>query len=136
MRYRLVPGLLSEQPIKCDDAHQKLMVGLYLVPLSATQYRLVAALVCQRLRWEADTDNKEPMILTVPQLQRVAALPVPSLVKKHLSEASMRLPSDELRIANLHGYGYGIFLPWEVPLPGTAQAPFPDESDETRLRDF
>ena len=136
MRYRLMPGLLAEQRIEYDDVQHKLRVGLYLVPLSPNQYLLVAALVRQRQRWEVDTDHKEPLILTVAQLQQLAALPTPSLVKKHLSEAALRVPRDELLIVNLHGYGYGIFRPWEVPVPGLAWSRRSEDNGGTTLRDF
>ena len=109
MRYRLVPGLLSERNIECDDTHHKLVVNLHLVPLSVTQYKLVAALLRQRQRWEKDTEDQVPLILTVQRLQQVAGLTRRKDVKKYLCYASARLESQELRIACIHGYGYAIF---------------------------
>lgn len=123
MRYRLLPGLLSERTIECDDTHHKLVVNLHLVPLSVIQYRLVAALLRQRQRWEDDTEDTVPLILTVQQLQQVAGLTRRKDVKKYLCYASARLESQDLRIASIHGYGYAIFHVAE--LVGTAPTGIP-----------
>jgi hypothetical protein len=48
-----------------------------LVPLTATQYTLVVALLRQRQRW-LDSQNQEPVLLSVHHLQQLAHLPDPS----------------------------------------------------------
>lgn len=90
MRYRLVPGLLSERAIECDDTHHKLVVNPDLVPLSVIQYKLMAALLRQRQRWEEDPDDSVPLIVTVQQLQLVAGLARRKDVKKYLCSAAHR----------------------------------------------
>lgn len=119
MRLQLVPGPLAQQTIEYDDVDHKLLVNLDLVPLSDTQYRLVIALLRQRKRWKEDTTEQEQFVLSVPQLQHLAHLSDPALVKFHLFRASSRLATRNLGwvIACLHGYGYGIFRLAELPPP-------------------
>lgn len=114
MRIQLVPGLLAAQTIEYDDAHHKLIVGLHLVPLSATQYTLVMALLRQYKRWDEDTSGTIPRMLTVQQLQQIGRLPTPTLVKQHLHRATSRLAAHAWLIVCLHGYGYAIFPRSEV----------------------
>lgn len=130
MRFQLVPGLLSQQRIECDDDHHKLVVNLYLVPLSATQYQLVVALLRQRQRWEEDT--QAPLILSVQRLQQMARLPRRAAVKKHLWSASSRLAGQGLVIASIHSYGYAIFHASELVAPPASDRPHEEEGVVTR----
>jgi hypothetical protein len=113
MRFRLIPGLLSQQRIEYDELHQKLMVNLHLVPLSATQYVLVMALLRQRQRWQ-DTQGREPILLSVQQLMQVGAIPTYDVLRYHVCIASARLESQGLLIASLRSYGYAIFSTSEL----------------------
>lgn len=114
MRYRLVPGLLSEQPIEYDDVHHRLMVGLYLVPLSTTQYLLVMALLRQRKRWK-ESHGQEPLFVSVSHLMRLACVTKQKYIKQHMYRASESLAQHQIVIGCLYGRGYGIFAASEVP---------------------
>ena len=117
MRYRLVPGLLSEQTIEYDDVHHKLLVGLYLVPLSPTQYRLVMTLLRQRQRWK-ESQEQVPLFVSVRELMQVAHVTKPASIKEQLSRASERLAPYQIVIGCLYGWGYGVFSSAEVPALG------------------
>src|SRR5690242_16203625 len=114
MRYRLVPGLLAEQQIEYDDVQQKLLVDLYLVPLSPTQYRLVMVLLRQRQRWK-ERHEQAPLFVSVRQLMQVARLTKPASVMEQMSRAAERLAPYQIIIGCLHGWGYGVFSAAAVP---------------------
>jgi hypothetical protein len=114
MRYRLVPGLLSEQTIEYDDVHHKLLVGFYLVPLSPTQYRLVMTLLRQRQRWK-ERQEQVPLFVSVRELMQVARVTKPASIKQQLCRASERLAPYQIVIGCLYGWGYGVFSSAEVP---------------------
>ena len=112
MRYRLVPGLFSEQ-IECDDAHHLLLVGLYQVPFSPTQYALVMTLLHQRERWLLSR-QREPLYVNVTRLMQVTCLARPAYIKQHVFRANLRLEGRDIFIGCLQSC-YAILPRSDLP---------------------
>lgn len=113
-QYRIdVPGL-SAHTILYDEVNHCLMVGLYLVPLSVTQYVLIMRLLRQRLRW-TESRCQVPLFVSVPDLMELAQAARPEYIKQHLSRANESLRRHQIVVGCLHGWGYGIFNAAEMP---------------------
>jgi DNA-binding response OmpR family regulator len=91
--------------VQHNEQHTLLVIDGRLIRLTPTEYRLVMLLLQHRERLLASPQTSA-LFVSIPDLQKTAALGNRPLLIKHLSNADAKLWTAGLTIARVADYGY------------------------------